>query len=156
MKTLLSILAMATIFSCTSPEIDPKLTTQNNGRRPQTIFEGKWTWEGTATTSSTGTSKRDSVSEGHSIWYEFTYSDLIVYRNQNKLESLTYTWRYNDNPADCIIELKKNSQAVTTSNWSHFVTGEKHYLVFKRQSNDGSFAEERFRRIALPNLSGSK
>jgi hypothetical protein len=136
MKTKILISGLILAFACSIP---PGVTEQegNEGQskldRPQTVFEGVWLWLKTEGEGIAGPYERDSVSEGHSIRYDFVdMNKMQVYFNADKQVVYDYTYTMSDGmdkPGVLILENKQaGSPMPERYYWEIEVVGDDTYL----------------------------
>lgn len=156
-------LSFISLVACSVPPDALKEEEANKLNRPQTIFEGTWTWLKTEGEGIAGPYKEDSISVGYSLHYKFGFSDLRIvkeeYRDNYLFEDYTYTFTFNEgNPLGSLLELTKKEDETKESFFYEVKTiDDQVYLILKNTEPccDNIF-EKHFRRIAVPGFHGSK
>jgi hypothetical protein len=159
MKTkLLILLVTSTLVGCELNN-DPSKTSDDwiNKTRPQTIFEGTWTWEETVGSGIAGPYRSDSISVGYALHYVFGFKELQTYEDGVKVENYTYTFNVSDNKENQKLNLRDNA-----GNEQHFLwevkSDEIHTFLYLRNVEpccDNTF-ERRFRLIVHGDTGKSK
>lgn len=124
-----------------------------NGKGPQTAFEGKWNWLKTDGSGVAGPYHADSTTVGYSMIYEFGVSDLQVYRDDVKAELYSYTYTVSDKPEDQRLTLKNKSNGAEVGFlWELKSIDNTDYLFLRNVEAccDNTF-EQQFRLVSRPN-----
>lgn len=131
---------------------------ENNGKRPQTVFEGKWKWSKTDGVGIAGPYQADSTTVGYAMLYEFGYSELQIYRNDTKEESYSYSFTVSEKQDDQRLTLKSNNPAGEVSYlWEIKRDNFKNRLILRNVEPccDNTF-EQHFEMVEGPSFHGSK
>lgn len=168
LKTFLMLVSFLSLVACSVPPdaIDEQedATAKDGGLdRPQTIFEGTWTWLKTEGEGIAGPYKEDSTSVGYSLHYKFGFSDLRIvqeeYRDNYLFEDYTYTFTINepDSLSNRLDLTRKADGTKESFYWEIETIDDKVYMVLRNTEPccDNTF-EKHFRRIAEAELNGSK
>ena len=157
--SIIGIIAIV-LFSC---NVSPDVILQDedfggdNSRRPQTVFEGKWTWLKTEGIGIAGPYKSDSVSTGYSLHYEFGFYELQTFINSEKLAYYTYSFTVSEKPEEQVLTLIDEEGYSEFFHWEILTDNDDTILILKNTESccDNTF-EKHFRLIAPPDLGMSK
>ena len=155
LKFISVILLMALLAGC---NVSPSADDKDGGKlsRPQTIFEGVWTWEKTDGDGIAGPYKRDSVIVGYSLHYDFGFSELQTYRNNEKYEHFAYSFATSEKPELQKVVFKDDKGSEQSFLWEIKNDSTSNRYLFLRNVEpccDNSF-EQQFRLIQEPKIQG--
>ena len=163
MKQFLMLLSLALVACNVPPDAIKEDEEGTRLNRPQTVFEGTWTWLKTEGEGIAGPYSEDSTSVGYALHYKFGFSDLDVakeeYKNDYpKVEHYTYTYTVSENSDEQRLTLKNNDTGTEEIfHWELETVEDKNYLILRNTEPccDNTF-EKYLRMIAVPDLYRSK
>ncbi len=104
-KLFYFLVLAAMSFACQMPSDLP----DDTGGNPRSAFEGKWKWLKTDGSGVAGPYHADSVTVGYSMMYEFSFTELQVYKNGVPAEQFTYTYTVSEETDKQRLTLKNKS-----------------------------------------------
>lgn len=164
MKQFLPLLSLISLMACSVPPDALKEGGETSKLdRPQTIFEGTWTWLKTDGEGIAGPYEQDSSSVGYSLHYKFGFSEVTIIKDEwrNNYMAEDYTYTYTINEEDSLsnrLDLTKKEDGTKESYFYEIKTiDDQLYLILKNTEPccDNTF-EKSFRMIAGPDLLGSR
>lgn len=151
MKTKFAyFLLLASVATGCQPGLE---SLDENDKRPQTAFDGKWLWLKTEGSGVAGPYHADSTTVGYSMMYEFAFSDLQVYKDKVKVEDYSYTYTLSDKQEDQRMTRKSKSHGgEETFLWELKMIDNTNYLFLRNAEPccDNTF-EHQFRLVSRPN-----
>jgi hypothetical protein len=102
-KLLYFLVLAGMTFACQMPSDSP-----DDMGAPRSAFEGKWKWLKTDGSGVAGPYHADSLTVGYSMMYEFSFTELQVYKNGVPLSNLLTPIPYLKNP-QTTADLEKQS-----------------------------------------------
>lgn len=160
--SIISLLSLAILIGCSVPpgvNSEEELA-QEKLNRPQTVFEGVWLWMKTEGEGIAGPYMKDSVSEGHSIRYDFyDMTNLQVYFNDEKQLVYNYSFTIGDGEQNNTLTLENKQAGSALAEhyfWEIEELGEDTYLYLKNTEPccDNTFTQY-YKLIKRHELNGS-
>ena len=153
------ITAMLLLSCSVSPDVilQEEEIDEGSYKKPQTVFEGKWTWLKTEGIGIAGPYKSDSVSTGYSLHYEFGFYELQTFINSEERAYYTYSFTVSEKPEEQVLTLIDEEGSSESFLWEILTDNDNTILILRNTQPccDNTF-EKHFRLIARPDLGMSK